>query len=155
MRERTAAWMAAAALAAAGAGCGSSSSSSPAAPPQGSGFFITISNLSFSPLSLHVPPGGTVTVLNQDAMQHSVTSETTPSSFSPGAVSGVSFDTGPFTGARTFTLPTNAPSGTVIPFFCTVHRGTMNTPNGSITVDPSAVATTASGGGGGGGGSGY
>jgi hypothetical protein len=72
-------------------------------------------------------------------------------------VAGVSFDTGPFTGTRTFTLPGAAPAGTVVPYFCTVHLGTMATPNGTITVDPAAVPTTAPGssapvGGGGGGG---
>lgn len=146
-----------AALGLAVAACGSSSSSSSPAPaPQGPGFFITISNLSYSPLNLHVPPGATVTVLNQDGMPHSVTSEATQNAFTPGSVSGVSFDTGPFTGTKTFSIPAAATGGTVIPYYCTVHRGTMATPNGAITVDPSAVATTAPGAGGaGGGGGGY
>ena len=130
--------------------CGDSSSS--AAPPPQSGFTISISNFSFSPLDLHVPPGATVTVVNHDAMVHSVTSEATPNAFTPGAVSGVSFDTGQFTGTRTFTIPANAPAGAVVPYFCTSHRGTMTTPNGSITIDPNAASTTTSGGGGGGGG---
>jgi len=88
-------------------------------------------------------------VVNDDGMPHSVTSEATQNAFTPGSVSGISFDTGAFTGSRTFSIPSNAASGTVIPFFCTVHRGTMNTPNGSITIDPTATATTSSGGGGG------
>ena len=134
--------------------CGSSGSSGAAAIP-GTGFFIVISNLSFLPLNLHVPPGATVTVVNQDGMAHSVTSEATSGAFTRGSVGGVSFDTGPFTGVRSFTIPANAATGTVIPYFCTVHLGTMATPNGAITVDPSAVATTAPGGGGGGGGMGY
>ncbi len=138
--------------------CGSSSDGSSAAPPpQASGFFITISGLAFSPLDLRVPPGATVTVLNQDGMVHSVTSEASPNAFVPGSVSGVSFDTGQFTGTRTFTVPQSATTGTVVPYFCTSHLGAMATPNGSITIDPAAVATTApgSGGGGGGGGGGY
>jgi len=142
-------WVAAAAFAAAVAGCGTSSTSSPAPPPTTSGFTITISNLTYSPLNLHVPPGQTVTVVNDDGMPHSVTSEATQNAFTPGSVSGISFDTGAFTGSRTFSIPSSAASGTVIPFFCTVHRGTMNTPNGSITIDPTATATTSSGGGGG------
>jgi plastocyanin len=139
------------------AACGSSSSAG-APAPQGPGFFITISGMSFAPLDLHVPPGGTVTVINQDAMAHSVTSEATPSAFAHAAVSGVSFDTGQFTGTRTFTVPGAAPSGTVVPYFCTAHLGTMTTPNGAITIDPAAVATAApgsGGGGAGGGGGGY
>lgn len=149
------------ALAVAAAGCGSSSSSSPAPAPQGPGFFITISNLAFSPLDLHVPPGATVTVVNRDAMTHSVTSEAHASDFTPGSVGGVAFDTGAFTGTRTFTIPSGAAANTVVPYYCTVHRGTMATPNGTLTIDPTATATTAPGGGGtggtggGGGGGGY
>jgi plastocyanin len=128
-------------------GCGGSNSSSSSAP----GFFITISNLSFSPLSLRAPPGATVTVINNDSMAHSVTSQATSGSFTPGAVAGISFDTGAFTGQRTFTLPSSAANGTVIPYFCTVHRNTMATPNGQITIDSTAVPSSPPGGGGGGG----
>ncbi len=133
------------------AGCGGSSS--PAAPSApATGFFITIFNMSFSPLNLHAPPGATVTVVNDDGIDHSVTSEANANAFTLGSVAGISFDTGPFIGTRSFALPSNAPNGTVIPFFCTVHKGTMNTPNGSITIDTSATPTSMGGGGGGGGG---
>ncbi len=130
------------------ASCGNSSSAAPATPT--TGFFITISNLSFSPLNLRAPPGATVTVINADATVHSVTSEASLNDFTPGSVGGVSFDTGAFTGTKTFTLPSTAPNGTVIPFFCTVHKGTMNTPNGSVTIDSSAQPTSPPTGGGGG-----
>ena len=145
-------------IAGAAIACGGSSSSSPApAPvPQASGFNLTITGLAYSPLNLHVPPGGTVTVTNADTTQHSVTSEASPNSYVPGSVSGISFDTGAFgAGTKTFTIPSSAPSGTVVPFYCTVHLTMMATPNGSITVDPSATPTTATGGGGGGGIPGY
>jgi plastocyanin len=126
--------------------CGGYSSSSPAAPasPQvpATGFLITISNMSFSPLNLHVPAGQTVTVVNRDVVEHSVTSEASPNSFTPGSVSGVSFDTGLFTGTHSFTIPANAPTGAVVPYYCMNHKATMNTPTGTITVDPSAAATT-------------
>jgi plastocyanin len=158
MRVTISAALAVLALAAAGCG-GSSSSSSPApAPSPQAGFVITISGLAFSPLNLHVPPGATVTVVNQDGMPHSVTSETAPNAFTPGAASGVRFDTGAFTGTRTFTIPANAPSGAAIPYYCIPHLATMVTPNGTITIDPSAAGTTSGGGpgsGGGGGGTGY
>jgi hypothetical protein len=102
-----------------------------------------------------VPPGATVTVVNVDATTHSVTSESTAGAYTKGAVNGVQFDTGAFVGTTSFTLPANAPTGTVIPFFCTVHLTTMIPPNGSITIDPTAVASAAPvapmGGGGGGG----
>lgn len=146
-------------LAAVAAACGSSSSSSSAAPPpQASGFVITIANMAFSPADLRVPPGATVTVVNRDGMPHSVTSEAHANDFTPGSVNGISFDTGPFTGTRTFTIPGGATANTVVPYYCTVHRGAMATPSATITIDPSAVPTTAPGGGGGGtggGGGGY
>jgi plastocyanin len=109
----------------------------------GSGFTITIQNMAFSPQQLAVPPGATVTVMNQDgATPHSVTSETADGAFTPGSVGGVQFDTGPFTGQRTFTIPANAQASTVIPFYCTVHKGAMATPNGSIRIDPGATGST-------------
>jgi plastocyanin len=140
--------------------CGSSSSSSSPAPPQQTtGFFITIRNMAFSPLDLRVPPGATVTVVNDDGTtEHSVTSEAAANDFTPGGVSSVAFDTGAFTGTRSFSIPPTAATSTVVPYYCTVHTGTMTTPNGTITIDPTATATTAPGGtgtGGGGGGSGY
>jgi plastocyanin len=135
-----------------GAGCGGGSSSTPAASAPPSGFFITISGMSFSPLDLHAPAGATITVINRDAEDHSVTSEASPNAFTPAPASGVSFDTGAFIGTRQFTLPPNAPNGAVVPYFCTVHKAVMVTPNGSITIDASAMASSAPGGGGGGGG---
>ena len=140
------------------AGCGSSSSSSPApAPtPTDSGFFITISGYAFSPANLHVPPGGTVTVVNLDATTHSVTSESAPNAFTPGSFNGVQFNTGAFTGTKTFVIPSSAASGTAIPYYCIPHTSMMVPANGTITVDPNAATTSApstpsmpSGGGGG------
>lgn len=102
------------------------------------GFFITIHGMAFSPLQLAVPPGATVTVVNQDGIPHSVTSEATNDAVTPGAVNGVQFDTGQFTTQQTFTIPANAPQGAVVPYYCTVHRSAMATPNGSIRIDSSA-----------------
>ncbi len=135
------------------ASCGGSSS--PAPSSSASGFFITIFNMSFSPLNLHAPPGATVTVINDDGIDHSVTSEASANAFTFGSVAGISFNTGPFTGTKSFTLPSNAPNGSVIPYFCTVHKSMMNTPNGSITIDSSAVPTSPPGTPAGGGGGGY
>jgi plastocyanin len=95
---------------------------------------ISIENFAFVPPSLDVPPGATVTVRNGDPAPHSVTSESAPGEFAPGGVAGVAFDTGPFTGARSFTIPADAPPGTVVPFYCSVHRERMATPNGAIRV---------------------
>lgn len=141
------------AAAAAVAACGGSSSSSNKLPV---GYYITISGMRFSPLNLAVPPGKTVTVLNDDSMEHSVTSEASAGAFTPGSVAGVSFDTGNFVGQRSFTIPATAPEGTVIPYYCRVHLGTMTTPTGTITVNSAAQPNGGgSGGGGGGGGGGY
>jgi plastocyanin len=116
------------------AACGSST---PSTSP--SGFTITISSFSFSPLNLNAPPGATVTVVNDDNTPHSVTSETAPETFTPGAVRGVSFDTGPFTGQASFTLPSSAPNGTVIPYYCSVHKSAMTTRTGTITIQVTAA----------------
>ena len=127
----------------AAAACGGSNSA-----PQG--FFISIRNMTFTPLSLDVPPGATVTVLNDDGIGHSVTSEATANAFTPGGVDVVTFDTGVFTGQRSFTIPSSAQEGTVVPYYCQVHRATMVTPTGTITIHaaalPSAPPTGSSGG---------
>jgi plastocyanin len=96
-------------------------------------FIISIQNYTFMPDNLRVPPGGTVTVRNLDSMPHSVTSESNPLQFQPGAVSGISFDTGPFLGEASFTIPAGAVANTIIPYFCTVHRNGMRN-NAIITV---------------------
>jgi len=130
------------------AACGGSYRTATSAPSSGgvtaSGYFITISNLTYSPLNLAVPPGATVTVMNDDGMLHSVTSESAPGAFTPGSVAGVSFDTGEFaSGTSSFTVPASAANGTIIPYYCTFHKAGMMTPNGTITVSTSAAPSPA------------
>jgi plastocyanin len=98
--------------------------------------------MAFSPLNLHVPAGATVSVVNKDGIQHSVTSETAANMFTPGSVGGIQFDTGLFTSTASFTIPANAATGTVVPYYCKNHTNTMATPTGTITIDPSAAGTT-------------
>lgn len=88
---------------------------------------ITITNFAYAPVNLTVPAGAVVTVLNKDTVPHSVTSQATAGAFVPGAVAGVSFDSGVIAAGATgqFTIPLSAVSGTVVPYFCTVHPGTM------------------------------
>lgn len=95
---------------------------------------ITISNFQFSPSNLSVTPGTTVSVANEDPMQHSLTSETQLGMYVAGAVGGVSFDTGAFEGSTSFVIPSTATVGTVIPYFCTVHTDTMGMGQGQITI---------------------
>src|SRR5512138_1052517 len=137
------------------AACGGSSSSSTSSRPTSPGFYIQINGMAFSPLNLHAPAGATVTVLNDDSVPHSVTSESAPNAFTPGAVAGISFETGRFTGNRSFTLPADAKEGTAIPYYCSVHTSTMATPNGTITIDTSAKPAAPPPAPGGGGGMGY
>ena len=116
------------------AACGSSNNSNP--PPPSGGATITISGFAFSPDSMTVDAGTMITVKNGDGTPHTVTSESADSAFTPGAVNGVSFDTGSISagGSATFTIPTSAPSGMTIPYYCSIHRSGMATPNGHITV---------------------
>ena len=111
-------------LAAALAGCGGSSSGG--GPP-----VVTISGLAFSPTVLNAAPGAIVTVRNMDSVAHTFTSETAEGAFDgPVTVGGVSFDvafdTAPFPGDKTFTIPAGAVVGTNVWFYCRNHLGTMN-----------------------------
>jgi plastocyanin len=113
------------------AGIDASTDSSTAAAAQP----ITIQSFMFMPANLNVAAGATVTVNNLDSVPHSVTSQAAPGLFVPGAVQGVSFDTGiiPAGGSATFTVPATAPSGTVVPYFCRVHLSGMANA-GQITI---------------------
>lgn len=73
---------------------------------------------------------------NSDSIPHTVTSESADDAFTPGAVNGVSFDTGTIGGhaSTNFTIPNDAPSGTVIPFYCAFHTSMMSPANGHSTV---------------------
>jgi len=100
--------------------------------PQGS-VVITIKDFVYSPADLTVDPGATIIVRNLDSEPHSVTSETAEGAFKPGAVNGVSFDTGSYSSSdRTITIPVGAPHGTVVPYYCSVHLGGMM--QGRITI---------------------
>jgi plastocyanin len=108
-------------------------------------FTLTIQGMAFSPENLTVPAGGTVQVVNMDGtLQHSVTSQSTVGAYVFGSVGGVSFDTGLFTGTRSFTIAAGAANGTVIPYFCRNHGPLMaNATRAQITIGtPTAAPTT-------------
>lgn len=103
------------------AGCSSSSSpsSSPTTTvPTGAsalasavtGDMITIQNFAFSPATLTVAPGTTVTVTNKDSVTHTVTATD----------SAKSFDTGDIPGGSTVTFKAPATAGTYA-YICTIH----------------------------------
>jgi plastocyanin len=70
---------------------------------------ITIKNFAFTPASITVAPGATVTVTNGDSVAHTVTSKTG------------GFDTGDIQAgqSKTFTAPNKAGS---YPYICTIHQ---------------------------------
>src|SRR5512140_1701600 len=86
---------------------------------------LTIHNFTYAPQNLPVWPGETVVVQNLDSVPHSVTRESTPGAFTPGAVGGVAFDTGPIQFVRTFSIPLTAAPGTVIPYYDMVFQRNM------------------------------
>lgn len=96
---------------------------------------IKITGFSFDPVNIGVAPGTTITVFNLDGSPHSVTSQAKEGNFTFGKVNDIGFDTGEFTTPnKSFIIPPNAVPGTVIPYYCTVHKGLMKTKNGYVTV---------------------
>lgn len=132
--------LAAAALALAAAGCGSSSSSSSSSststgssstPQQvtqtqpsssvgsGPGVKVTMQNIAFNPKSVTVKVGQTITWVNEDSVEHNVTTQ-------PG--SSASFKSKNFGQGGTYSWKATKP-GTV-KYVCTIHPGM----DASITV---------------------
>jgi len=95
---------------------------------------ITIQNFMYTPQHLTVAPGAMIMVMNMDTTAHTVTSEAAMDDFTPGAVNGIMFDTGSIAvnGTATISIPANAQTGTVVPFFCSIHTSAM--PQGDITI---------------------
>ncbi|MFE7354865.1 cupredoxin family copper-binding protein [Streptomyces sp. NPDC057543] len=89
-----------------------SASASPSPSPVGKAR-ITIKNFAFTPTQLTVPAGARITVVNEDAVAHTVTA-------TAGATNGKTFDTGDIAPGKTatFTAPVNP--GTY-PYICTIH----------------------------------
>jgi plastocyanin len=108
--RRSAFALGAAALLAVAVGCGSSSES-PSTSAAGAGpNAVTIQNFAFSPATMSVKAGTTVTWANQDATTHTATAD-------PGGPA--SFDTGNITqgSSKSFTFQT---AGSY-PYHCSIH----------------------------------
>jgi plastocyanin len=75
---------------------------------------VTITNFMYSPMSASVAPGATVTVVNKDAVTHTLTS------------AGGKFDTGDIGPGqkKTFTAPTSPGS---YHYICNIHQYMMGT----------------------------
>lgn len=73
------------------------------------GTTITIKNFSFSPSTLTVAPGATVTVHNEDPATHTVTADSN------------AFNTGDIGSGRTVTFKAPTAPGTY-PYICMIHQ---------------------------------
>jgi len=140
------------ALAALLAACGGTSNTPP--PPSGPrGYYLVISGgaagASFA--SIAAPSGATITLVNTDTVAHHIVSEAALGAFTPGspAAAAAPFDSGPFTGVKTFALKAGIPEATILPFYCEIHKAAEATPNGTITIQTAAPPAPPGGGGGG------
>jgi plastocyanin len=88
--------------------------------PSGGGLTVTAKDLAFSPGTLPVKAGDTVTFTNQDNTTHTFTAN------------DGSFDSGREDPGKTFTfvVPSSATAGTTIAFHCEIHAAMK----GSLTV---------------------
>jgi plastocyanin len=75
---------------------------------------ITISNFMFSPMSVSVAPGSTVSVTNKDSVAHTLTA------------TGSQFDTGDINGGQTKTFTAPSKAGTYH-YICNIHQYMMGT----------------------------
>jgi plastocyanin len=96
-------------------GCGSSKKkSSTSSAPAAGGTAVSMKNIAFSPKSLSVKVGDTVTWTNNDSTTHNVT-----------ATSGATFKSSDFGNGGTFSWKADK-AGTVN-YVCTIHPGMVGT----------------------------
>jgi plastocyanin len=97
---------------------------------------VTISAYTFSPDPLVVPAGATVTVTNTDTVEHTAISEAAANDFTNAAAPGgwtfgVILNPGE---TQSFVVPTTIASGTVQPYYCSVHKSMMANPNPTLQI---------------------
>jgi len=114
-----------------------SSSASSSTSDAGGQLTITISGFTFSPNPITVPAGATVTIINSDTTAHTATSEAAAASYTVGtAPNGFSFNASLGAGATgTISVPAGLASGTVQPYFCSIHKAMMQDPNPTIVIE--------------------
>lgn len=128
-----------ASLSACSSSAGKSAANTKTAPSEGTldagPYTIVIRDFVYEPSNLPVPAGTVIQVVNLDVEAHSVTSETKLGNFVNGSVQGIEFDTGAIETSKSasFSVPLNAMPGTVIPYFCTVHKSSMG--EGRVTLE--------------------
>jgi plastocyanin len=113
------------------AGCGSSATgttSQTSTPTAAGGSSVTIKDFAFSPQTLTVKPGTTVTWTNKDSTPHTVTATDGPST--SAETTGL-FDSGSLSQGDTFSF-TFAKSGTYF-YACTLHF-TMQSMHAKVVV---------------------
>ena len=98
-----------------GESAGPGSSGSSVSSGSSTGTSITISNFMFSPMSMTVKPGATISVTNKDSATHTLTASG-PGGFNTGNIS--------HNQTKTFTAPTKP--GTY-QYICNIHQYMMGT----------------------------
>jgi plastocyanin len=82
--------------------------SAAASPAKPDGTSVVISNFAFAPATLHVAPGTTIKITNQDGVAHTVTAD------------GKAFDTGDIAGGATAAITVKSPGRYA--YHCDIHN---------------------------------
>ncbi len=102
-------------------------------PSSTGGAVIFISNLTFTPMDITAAAGETIVFVNEDETPHHILSESAPSAFDDTQ----EFDSQVFASGTVvaITVPSDAVSGEVFYFYDDILKGSMATPDGTITVE--------------------
>ena len=109
------------------AGCGSSGSNNSTDKQT-----ISIEDMTFIPSTIEAAPGETIIVINNDDVDHTLTSESDLNMFDDSG----EFDTGTMSTGEIMTIeiPSDAEEGDTLFFYCKAHEDGMTTPNGRMTI---------------------
>ncbi len=94
--------------------------------PANTGQLVSIVNYHYIPQRLEVVAGSSVIIRNEDPFPHTVTSESAPGAYTPGAVNGIRFDERiDARSARPISISAAAPVGTIVPYYSTLDGTIM------------------------------